>query len=83
MLPALSDWQVPPTLDLPKDFLQAVQRHAKGLPGYHVAQLLWQRGLQDPDQLPGYLDPNLYQPTSPFAFGQEMEWAIAGLLTQL
>lgn len=72
-------WQVQPTVDLPDQFLQTVQRYARGLPGHYAAQLLWQRGMQDPDQLPGYLDPNLYQPASPFAFGQEMERAVTRL----
>ncbi|MEM7595592.1 MAG: single-stranded-DNA-specific exonuclease RecJ, partial [Cyanobacteria bacterium P01_A01_bin.83] len=45
----------------------------------YCAQLLWQRGIQDLEQLPGFLDPALYQPASHKAFGTEMEFAIARL----
>jgi putative exonuclease, RecJ-like len=44
-----------------------------------AAQLLWQRGVRDLEALAGWLDPSCYTPTSPFAFGEEMEWAIARL----
>ncbi len=79
---------VPPWLlpsDLPPEaFVQSVQRLVKPLvreeEGRYVAQLLWQRGQRDLAKLPGFLSPHDYQPTSPLAFGQEMEWAIARLL---
>jgi single-stranded-DNA-specific exonuclease len=54
----------------------------------YAAQLLWQRGIARDTQnieearspLAGFLNPEQYQPTSPFAFGDEMEWAIARLM---
>lgn len=49
--------------------------------GTFAAPLLWARGIRDPKQLAGFIDPDAYQPTSPFAFGDEMNWAIARLLT--
>jgi len=73
------DWQVPSTPDLPAAFLQAIQGYTQGLPGRYAAQLLWQRGIQDLEQLPGFLDPDRYRPASPWEFGQEMTWAVERL----
>ena len=47
--------------------------------GRYLAPLLWQRGWRDLDTLPGLLHPDHYTPTSAFAFGAEMEWAVARL----
>jgi single-stranded-DNA-specific exonuclease len=74
-------WQVSPPPEIPQWFLEAVKRHIlnKGpvaCEGRHAAQLLWQRGIRDPEQLPGFLSPDCYQPASPFEFGQEMQWAV-------
>ena len=56
-----------------------MQRHA-GLPTasplHHAAQLLWRRGICNPEQLKGFLDPQHYSPASPFEFGLEMTQAI-------
>lgn len=71
-------WQVAPTPQLPPSFLEAVKHHTS-TEGYYAAQLLWQRGIDDLEQLPGFLNPDYYQPASPFEFGQEMEWAVARL----
>ncbi|MBD2121611.1 single-stranded-DNA-specific exonuclease RecJ [Trichocoleus sp. FACHB-262] len=65
--------------ETPAWFVQAVQQQAVGLPGHYAAQLLWQRGIRDPEQLAGFLHPQFYQPTSPFEFGQEMQWAVERL----
>ncbi|MCU0570471.1 MAG: single-stranded-DNA-specific exonuclease RecJ [Oculatellaceae cyanobacterium Prado106] len=73
-----AQWLVCPSAELPDDFLQAVGQ-AAGFPAESAAQLLWQRGIGDRTSLAGFLNPNHYQPTSPFAFGEEMEWAIARL----
>ena len=45
-----------------------------------VGQLLWQRGWRNLADIRGYLQTEAYQPTSPLAFGEEMEWAIARLI---
>jgi single-stranded-DNA-specific exonuclease len=80
-------WQVQTTADLPADFLDAVRQAAEIVAdekspqaGLRAAQLLWQRGIRSPQQLGGYLNPAQYQPTSPFAFGQEMQQAIDRLV---
>ena len=71
----------------PAPFIQAVQRLAPQLvpetQGTWLAQLLWQRGLRDVEDLPGWLNPHHYQPTSPLAFGGEMEQAIARIQTAI
>ncbi|MBD2036472.1 DHH family phosphoesterase [Leptolyngbya sp. FACHB-321] len=76
-------WLVQPIAPLPDWFVQAVNQaanlSASNVAAPHVAQLLWQRGIQDPDRLAGFLNPDCYQPASPFDFGQEMQWAVERL----
>jgi single-stranded-DNA-specific exonuclease len=79
MFKQLLQWQIQSAVSLPESFVQAVKRHVPDLPGHYVAQLLWQRGFCDPHHLAGFLDPNCYLPTSPFAFGQEMHRAVERL----
>ncbi len=80
------EWQVQATADLPGEFLEAVQQAARKalademLQAHRAAQLLWQRGVRSLQQIDGYLNPNQYQPISPFAFGQEMSWAVDRLV---
>ena len=45
--------------------------------GKFAAQLLCQRGLVEPEQVASFLEISAYQPTSAFAFGVEMQQAIA------
>ncbi len=73
------NWQVQSTIHAPDWLMEAIERFLPGKIGQHVAQLLWQRGIQAPQQVAGFLDPNRYQPSSPFEFGQEMDWAIERL----
>ncbi len=77
MMPESIQWQVQ-TSAPPDEFGAAVKQIVTASRGY-LAQLLWRRGIQDVDQLAGYLNPAEYVPTSPFAFGEEMHWAIARL----
>jgi single-stranded-DNA-specific exonuclease len=72
-------WQVVSSLDIPQWFVEAVKRYTPNSDGRYGAQLLWQRGIRDAIALPQYLDPDYYQPTSPFDFGQEMKWAVKRL----
>ncbi len=72
-------WQCKPIADLPADFWQAVSGYCAQSNGYFAAQLLWQRGYRDIETFQGFIDANRYQPTSPFAFGQEMKWAVKRL----
>ncbi len=73
------EWQIVSSLEIPQWFVEAVKRYTPNSEGRYAAQLLWQRGIRDAIALPRYLDPNYYQPTSPFDFGQEMKWAIKRL----
>ena len=72
-------WQLVPTPEVPQWFIDAVKPYSSSLEGNFGAQLLWQRGIRDLAALPGFVDPDLYSPTSPFDFGQEMEWAMQRL----
>ncbi len=72
-------WQVSPPPQIPQWFVEAVKNHSPASAGHYAAQLLWQRGIRDPEQLPGFLNPEFYQPASPFEFGQEMQWAVERL----
>lgn len=72
-------WQVSPTSQIPEWFFVAVKNHTALSNGRYAAQLLWQRGIRDLEQLPGFLNPDFYHPASPFEFGQEMNWAVKRL----
>jgi single-stranded-DNA-specific exonuclease len=72
-------WQVSPPPQIPQWFFEALKNHAVTSDGRYAAQLLWQRGIRDPEQLPGFLNPDFYQPASPSEFGQEMKWAVERL----
>ncbi|WP_017303773.1 single-stranded-DNA-specific exonuclease RecJ [Spirulina subsalsa] len=73
-------WQIAPTFEIPPEFLEIVQKFCPQSSGKFAAQLLWQRGLQNPADLPPFLDPDRhYTPSSPLEFGQEMKWAIQRL----
>ena len=71
-------WQIIATSEVPQEFVEGVGQ-ITGKKSQYCAQLLWQRGIQDLNELPGFFNPALYQPASPFVFGKEMEWAIARL----
>jgi single-stranded-DNA-specific exonuclease len=73
------DWQLPPHLELPPEFINAVRACKPTINGKYAAKLLWQRGVRDSELLPGYLDCHKYQPSNPFAFGMEMTAAVARL----
>jgi single-stranded-DNA-specific exonuclease len=72
-------WQIQAAGQPPAWYRQLIQKFVSGGSGRYLAQLLWQRGLHNPKQIAEYLDASVYQPSSPFAFGQEMDWAISRL----
>lgn len=74
-----SRFSILPRYNIPEWFLAIVNQYTPESEGHFVAQLLWHRGIQDPGTLIGFLDPSVYHPTSPFAFGQEMKWAMQRL----
>jgi single-stranded-DNA-specific exonuclease len=65
------EWRVQMPEAIPAEFLAAMR--SGGAIGDHAAQLLWRRGIREPA---GFLDADRYSPTSPFAFGTEMESAV-------
>ena len=71
-------WQILATSAAPIEFVEGVEK-ITDRDGKHCAQLLWQRDIRDLDRLPGFLNPNKYQPASPFVFGDEMEAAMSRL----
>ena len=66
---SLTNWQISETVEIPTWLSEKV--------GKFAAQLLCQRGIIEPKQVESFLDITAYQPTSAFAFGVEMEQAIA------
>ncbi len=79
MANSITDWQLPPQLEIPAEFVAAIRACKPNVNGKYTAQLLWQRGMREIDRIPGYLDCDKYQPTSSFAFGAEMTAAVERL----
>ena len=74
-----TEWQVVPIPEIPQWFIDAVRSYTHDSKSNYGAQLLWQRGIRDLEELPGYIDPECYTPIEPGAFGEEMQWAIQRL----
>ncbi len=72
-------WILAPVVQPPEWFVQAVRNYLPDVEGNYAALLLWQRGIQEIQQLAGFVNPKLYQPASPFEFGQEMHLAVGRL----
>ena len=72
-------WILASTEEPPKWFLELVKQHIPASKGNFAAQLLWQRGIRDKTQLENHINPQIYQPASPFEFGQEMQLAVERL----
>lgn len=74
-------WQLHDSDNLPNSFLKSVKNYTAELSGKYLAQLLWQRGIKDDNQqLAGFLNPQQYQPASPFEFGAEIHKAIERII---
>ncbi len=73
------NWTVISVESPPEWFIQAVKSYVSASSGRYAAQLLWQRGIKDEQQLAEFVKPQLYQASSPFVFGQEMQQAVARL----
>jgi single-stranded-DNA-specific exonuclease len=68
------------TPEQPPDwFIHMVQQYTPQSRGLYAAQLLWQRGIKDCEQLAAFADYKNYRPASPFEFGEEMHLAMARL----
>ncbi|QNP31028.1 single-stranded-DNA-specific exonuclease RecJ [Cylindrospermopsis curvispora] len=74
-------WILLENIEIPQDFLQAVQkqyyiRHGSKSKASFVAQILWQRGIRTELELVNFLDFKNYRPASSFEFGKEMNLAV-------
>lgn len=74
-----SHWQISLPQEIPNNFLKTVQTYCPESLGNYAAQLLWKKGIQTVEELVGFIDPNFYNSTSPFEFGQEMKLAMMRL----
>jgi single-stranded-DNA-specific exonuclease len=74
-------WQLVDRDKIPQWFIDAVKAYTPDSSGEFAARLLWQREIKDLKKLWGYIDPDLYQPTSSNAFGEEMVKAVSRLKT--
>ncbi|MBD2493547.1 DHH family phosphoesterase [Nostoc sp. FACHB-280] len=74
-----TQWILAPTEQPPDWFIAAVKQYTPASSGLYAAQLLWQRGIQDSQQLATFVNYQNYQPASPFEFGEEMHLAITRL----
>jgi single-stranded-DNA-specific exonuclease len=79
MVEPQQNWIVAPIEQPPEWFVEAVKAYVPASSGYYAARLLWQRGIQDVQQLAEFIKPQLYQVASPLVFGQEMQQAVARL----
>ena len=74
------DWRVAEIEELSDEWVALVARLSGLDRPEWGAQLLWQKGVRSPEALKGFLQVNSYEPASPFAFGEEMEWAVDRLV---
>jgi single-stranded-DNA-specific exonuclease len=72
------EWWVQDAVDLPDEFVASVRQQGRlgDRAGQYAAQLLWHRGIRDLQALAGFLHPEQYVPSSPWALGEEMQRAI-------
>jgi single-stranded-DNA-specific exonuclease len=78
-----TQWKLPPIVEPPQWFIEAVRVYTPASDGRFAAQLLWQRGIRERSQLAAFIDANYYQPASAFEFGEEMHWAVKRIETAL
>ncbi|MDA0867136.1 MAG: single-stranded-DNA-specific exonuclease RecJ [Cyanobacteria bacterium] len=77
------DWRSASASPLDASWLAAVAQKSGCSPAAvadWLGPLLWQRGLHSLTGLEGFLDPDQYCPSSPFAFGPEMVQAVERLI---
>lgn len=78
-MPEQPQWILPSTTAPPEWFVDAVGSYCPHPTGKFAAQLLWQRGIQEPLRLAEFINPQAYKPASPFEFGTEMHQAVERL----
>jgi len=73
-------WQILPQNDPPQWLKDLVKSCGPAFAGNYAASILFERGINEPDNIKGFLNPQFYQPASPFDFGAEINRAIARIL---
>ncbi|NEQ77325.1 MAG: single-stranded-DNA-specific exonuclease RecJ [Okeania sp. SIO2C9] len=73
-------WQIYASDNPPNSFVELVKNYAPKLSVKYLPQLLWQRGIKEPQKLADFLDPKQYKPTNPFEFGIEINKAIERII---
>ncbi|HIK43445.1 MAG TPA: single-stranded-DNA-specific exonuclease RecJ [Leptolyngbyaceae cyanobacterium M65_K2018_010] len=79
-------WSLPQAETCPPAWQQALHQALTETgtePPHWAAQLLWQRRLCELPAVPGFVNPELYQPTPASAFGPPMEQAVERLTVAL
>lgn len=72
-------WILTTTEQPPDWFVQVVKKYTPASSGRYAAQLFWQRGIKDHQQLATFINHQTYQPASPWEFGTEMQLAMKRL----
>ena len=62
--------------EIPDYFLDAVKKYTPNSSGMYGAQLLWQRGIKEVEELRAFMQPEFYQPASTKEFGAELTFAL-------
>ncbi len=73
-------WEVAEKVKPPEWVAKEIRRYAPDVGGDYAAQLLWQRGIRDRDDLGRFLDTDVYPSSSPFEFDWDMTWGVDRLL---
>jgi single-stranded-DNA-specific exonuclease len=73
-------WQILPPNDPPQWLKDLVKSCGPAFVGNYTASILFERGINEPDHIKGFFNPQFYQPASPFDFGAEINLAIARIL---
>ena len=68
-------WILAETEQPPKSFIEAVKQYTPLSSGIFAAQLLWQRGIKDTEELATFVNFQAYQPASLFELETEMNLA--------
>jgi single-stranded-DNA-specific exonuclease len=75
-----SQWQIFPPNDPPQWLKDLVKSFGPAFAGNYTASILFERGINEPDHIKGFLNHQFYQPASPFDFGAEINQAIERIL---
>ncbi|MFM6181484.1 MAG: single-stranded-DNA-specific exonuclease RecJ [Dolichospermum sp.] len=74
------EWILTATEKPPNWFIELVKKYAPAAGGNFAAELLWKRGIKEPEQLADFINYQTYQPTDAFAFGEEISLAVERLI---